>query len=545
MKKIVSKQLLIYTIDYLNLPDGGNGMKKKIRIRYSPARTEERVINYIPIRYIVAMALALLETLAVIATVILLSYYVRGFYLAVWATEIAAVIYIIASDGNADYKIPWLIVVIVVPVAGLMLYILFGSRKLKKKFSRRLEVLRSAYEKDDTAEYAALEKLSSSAEAQAELLKNIADCHVFTNTAQQYFPLGEDMMPVLLEDLRKAEKFIFMEYFIIEEGVFWNAILEILKEKAAAGVQVKVIYDDIGCMMTLPGNYCRVLRGFGIDAVPFSKLKGNADSEFNNRSHRKITVIDGKVGYTGGINIADEYINKIVKHGHWKDVGLRLEGEAVKELTRLFIADYCINVNTLQESKLDCFPGHSVPAEGFVVPFGDGPMPVYRRRVGQSIIETMLNQARRSVWIMTPYLIIDNELCTSLENAALRGVEVKLVLPHIPDKKLVFEMSRSHYRRLMEAGVQIYEYEPGFVHAKVYLADGETAMVGTINLDYRSLVHHFENGVWMYRCAAVDSIRADFENTLAKCVRMDERNTNWTLLQRAVRAVLKVFAPMM
>lgn len=520
-------------------------MKKKIRIRYNADRTEERMIYYIPIRYIIAILLALLETAAVISIVILLSYYVRGFYLAVWVTEIAAVIYIIASDGNADYKIPWLIMVIVVPVAGLMLYILFGSRKLKKKFSRRLEALRRVYGKDDTAQFAALEDLSAAAGSQAGMLKNIADCHVFTNTTQQYFPLGEDMLSPLLEDLRKAENFIFMEYFIIEEGRFWNSILEILKEKATAGVEVKVIYDDIGCMMTLPGNYDRILRGYGIDAVPFSKLKGNADSEFNNRSHRKITVIDGKVGYTGGINIADEYINEIVKYGHWKDVGLRLEGDGVKELTRLFMVDYCINVRTLPEAKHNYFPKYSVPADGFVIPFGDGPMPIYKRRVGQSVIETMLNQARRSVWIMTPYLIIDNELCTCIENAALRGVEVKLVLPHIPDKKLIFEMSRSHYRRLMEAGVQIYEYEPGFVHAKVYLADGETAMVGTINLDYRSLVHHFENGVWMHRCDAVDSIRADFEDTLQKCVRMDESNTKWTLLQRAARAVLKVFAPML
>lgn len=520
-------------------------MKKTIRIQYDANRTEEREINYIPVRYIVAILLAVLETAAVIAIVMLLSYYVPYFYMAMWLTEIATIIHIIASDGNADYKIPWLIVVMVIPVGGLMLYILFGSRKLKKKFIRRLEALRSIYRKDDTAVMEALEKVSSNACGQAKMLQRIANCHVFTNTAQQYFPLGEDMFPQLLADLRKAEKFIFMEYFIIEEGKFWNPILEVLKEKAAAGVDVKVLYDDVGCMMTLPGNYDKILRRFGIDAVLFSKLKGNADSEFNNRSHRKITVIDGKVGYTGGINIADEYINETVKYGHWKDVGLRLEGEAVRELTRLFLADYCINVKSVQEMNLEYFPEYHMPDDGFVIPFGDGPSPIYKRRVGQTVIEDMLNRAHRYVWIMTPYLIIDNQLCTCMENAALRGVEVKLLLPHIPDKKIIFEMARSHYHRLMDAGVQIYEYEPGFVHAKVYLADGETAMVGTINLDYRSLVHHFENGVWMHRCSAVDRIREDFKATFLQCIPMNKDNTKWNLPQRFVRAVLKVFAPLL
>ena len=520
-------------------------MKKKIRIRYDADRTEEHEINYIPVRYIVAILLAVLETAAVITIVMLLSYYVPFFYLAMWVTEIGTIIYIIASDGNADYKIPWLIVVIVIPVAGLMLYIMFGSRKLKKKFIRRLEMLRHAYEKDDSSDFAILETASPNACDQAKMLTAIANCHVFTGTTQQYFPLGEDMFPQLLADLRKAEKFIFMEYFIIEEGKFWNPILDVLKEKAAAGVEVKVIYDDVGCMMTLPGNYDKILSGYGIDAVPFSKLKGNADSEFNNRSHRKITVIDGKVGYTGGINIADEYINEIEKHGHWKDVGLRLEGDAVKELTRLFMVDYCINVKSLPEPKHNYFPEYCMPSDGFVIPFGDGPMPIYKRRVGQTLIEDLLNHAHRYVWIMTPYLIIDNQLCTCIENAALRGVEVKLLLPHIPDKKIIFEMARSHYHRLMDAGVQIYEYEPGFVHAKVYLADGETAMVGTINLDYRSLVHHFENGVWMHRCESVERIRDDFENTFRKCIPMDKSNTRWNLAQRFIRAVLKIFAPML
>jgi cardiolipin synthase len=423
---------------------------------------------------------------------------------------------------------------------------LFYDRRLQNRFIKRLKTLWDrSYKKDDEPERTALAEASPLIATQAAMLSCMADAHLFTNTTQRYFPLGDDMHGPLLEDLRTAEKFIFMEYFIIEEGLFWNSILEILKEKAAAGVEVKVVYDDIGCMMTLPGNYDKILARYGIEATPFSKLKGNADSEFNNRSHRKITVIDGRIGYTGGINLADEYINRVERYGHWKDVGIRLEGEAVKELTRLFMVDYGINVKSLPELRHDYFAHHSVPAEGYLIPFGDGPDPIYQHRVGKCVIQNMLNHATRYVWVMTPYLVVDNELCQTIENAALRGVEVKLILPHIPDKKIVFEMAKGHYKRLLEAGVQIYEYEPGFVHAKCYLADDDLAMVGTINLDYRSLVHHFENGVWMYRCNCLESIKADFEDTLGKCIRVDDEQIQWSLPKRLFRAALKVFAPMM
>ncbi|MGM9664422.1 MAG: phosphatidylserine/phosphatidylglycerophosphate/cardiolipin synthase family protein, partial [Eubacteriales bacterium] len=324
------------------------------------------------------------------------------------------------------------------------------------------------------------------------------------------------------------------------------AILEVLKRKAAEGVTVRVLYDDIGCMNTLPGDYAKTLRSYGIEATPFSRLRGNADSEFNNRSHRKITVIDGKIGYTGGINLADEYINEIKKHGHWKDTGLRLEGEAVWELTRLFLCDYGINVKVLPENKHELYPASSVPKEdGYLIPFGDGPRPLYERRVGKSVIENMLSSATRYMYMTTPYLIIDNELCQSIENAALRGVDVRIIVPHIPDKKLVFEMTKSFYCRLMKAGVRIYEYEPGFIHAKSYIADGEYAMIGTINLDYRSLVHHFENGVWMYRCASIQELKADIDDTLAKSIEITPDMLKTGLLMRFVRSVVRIFAPML
>ena len=412
---------------------------------------------------------------------------------------------------------------------------------------KRLKDLKnSSYQKNDQELFEKMHDENPVAASQAKMLCNISEAHLFTDTKQTYFPLGEDMHPQLLADLEKAEKFIYMEYFIIEEGKFWNSILEILKAKAAEGVDVKLVYDDVGCMMTLPGNYHKILKTFGIEATSFSRLRGNADSEFNNRSHRKITVIDGKVGYTGGINLADEYINEIVKHGHWKDTGIRLEGEAVWELTRLFLIDFGINVKKMPKIPTELFPKQSdVHEDGYLIPFGDGPRPLFDRRVGKSVIQNMLSNAVRYVYMTSPYLIIDNELCQSIENAALRGVDVRIIVPHIPDKKIVFAMTRSFYLRLMAAGVKIYEYEPGFIHAKSYLADDDIAMIGTINLDYRSLVHHFENGVWMYRCEAIKQLKSDIESTFEKTIFITPEMLKTNIVKRFINAVVRIFAPML
>ena len=507
----------------------------------------QREINYIPVRYIIAVGITLFEVLAVVSSVIALCYHVPYFYLAAWATEIFCVIRIIASDDNPDYKVPWLLFVLIIPIAGFMLYFMFYSRTLQKKFIKRLgDLKRHSYHKNDRELFEKLREENPTAAAQAKMLCDIAETHLFTNTKQEYFSLGEKMYQPMLADLQAAEKFIYMEYFIVEEGKFWNSILDILKQKAAEGVEIKVLYDDIGCMMTLPGNYCRILRSYGIEAVPFSRLRGNADSEFNNRSHRKILVIDGKIGYTGGVNIADEYINETIKFGHWKDTGIRIEGEAVWELTKLFLVDFGLNEKELLVAGNDLYPVQpEVKEEGYMIPFGDGPHPIYRRRVGKSVIQNMLSGAVRYAWMTSPYLIIDNDLCTDLENAALRGVDVRIIVPHIPDKKLVFTMTRSFYTRLMDAGVKIYEYEPGFIHAKSYLVDNDYAMIGTINLDYRSLVHHFENGIWMYQCEAARDLKTDIEDTLSKCIKVTPEMLKTNLLQRFIRAVVRIFAPML
>ena len=521
-------------------------MKKTYEYRVN-GKTLQRQYNYIPIRYILAVLITAFEVLAVIGLVVLCCCYIPYFYIAAWLTEIFCVIKIISSDDNPDYKVPWLLFVLILPIAGFMLYFLFYSRKLQKKFVRRLKELKCyCHNQNDAVAQAALVQEDPVAAAQAKMLVDISGSRLFTNTRQTYFRLGEEMLESMIPDLERAEKFIFMEYFIIEEGRFWNTILEVLKKKAASGVTVRVLYDDIGCMSTLPGDYAKVLGNFGIEATPFSRLRGNADSEFNNRSHRKILVIDGKIGYTGGVNIADEYINEVERFGHWKDTAIRLEGEGVWELTRLFLCDYGLNVKQLPADKLTYYPKQgNVKAEGYVIPFGDGPRPIYNRRVGKSVIQNMLSSATEYMYMTTPYLIIDNDLCTSIESAALRGVDVRIIVPGIPDKKLVFGITRSFYKRLTDAGVRIYEYTPGFIHAKSYIADDKFAMIGTINLDYRSLVHHFENGVWMYRTDAIGALKADIEDTLDQSVEITPDMQKTNLLTRFIRSVVRIFAPML
>ncbi|MBR2465848.1 MAG: cardiolipin synthase [Clostridia bacterium] len=509
-------------------------------------KTVTRQINYIPVRYIIAIIITVLEVLAVISAVVVCCYFIPYFYIAAWLTEIFCVVKIASSDDPPEYKVPWMLVVLIIPIAGFMLYFMFYSRKLKGKFVKRLgELERYNYGIDTKSAEEQLYKEDPLAASSAKMLTDISGSKLFENTALTYFPNGASYFESVKKDLECAEKFIFLEYFIIEKGRFWDGILEILERKAKAGVKVRVLYDDIGCMSTLPGNYSKELGRLGIDALPFSKLRGNADSEFNNRSHRKILVIDGKIGYTGGINIADEYIGEVLRFGEWKDTGIRLSGDGVKELTRLFLNDYGINAKKLPDDGFDYYPECRAEGGGYVIPFGDGPRPIYEKRVGKSAIKNMLSSATRYVYISTPYLIIDNDLCVSIESAALRGVDVRIIVPHVPDKKMVFGITRSFYKRLIDSGVKIYEFTPGFIHAKNYVADDKYAITGTVNLDYRSLVHHFENGIWMYGCGAVADIKRDLDETIARSEKIEASSLKTNIITRVLRSVIRIFSPML
>lgn len=509
-------------------------------------KEKEYSYHYIPFRYVLAFLITVFEVCAIIGIVVALCIYLPYFYSFAVFTQICCVLKIISSDDNPDYKAPWLLVVLILPVMGFMLYFIFYSRTLKKKYVKRIQALKVYdFDKDDGFLLGKINSEDDNAYRQARALTGVSDSHIYQNTSTKYFASGEEMFVSLISDLKTAEKFIFIDYFIMEEGKFFNSILDVLKEKSLSGVEVKMVYDDIGCMKTLPQNFAKKIKSYGIEATPFSRVKGGADSEFNNRNHRKITVIDGKIGYTGGINLADEYINQKKRFGHWKDTGIRLEGEAVWNMTKLFIFDYGINVKQLPEIKNELYPEHKVQANGYVMPFGDGPYPIYTRRVGKSIIQNMLSNATTYAYITTPYLIIDNDLCQSIESAALRGVDVKIIVPHIPDKKIIFSMTQSYYPRLMSAGVKIYEYEPGFIHSKSYLVDDVYGMIGTINLDYRSLVHHFENGVWMFKTDCLKDMKEDILSTLEKSIEVKPEDIKTGFFRNFFRSIIKIIAPLL
>ena len=522
-------------------------MKKEKTSKKINKKLPEATLKFLPFRYVLAFIVTAFKVLVVIGAVVWLSINVKYFYFIVLIAQFLCTLKIIASDTNPDYKVPWLLFVLILPIVGFLLYIIFSSTTLRRKYVRKFKELKDIdYKKDDSVEFLRLKEENVVAYNQAFLIKKISNTNLFCDTKTEYFSSGEDYKESLLEDLKNAKKFIYLEFFIIKKGVFWKEIYSVLKEKAKDGVEVKIVYDDIGCMLTLPSYYYKTLKKDGIKAIPFSRLKGRLNSEFNNRSHRKIVVIDGYIGYTGGINIGDEYINLKHRYGHWKDCGIKLTGKAVYEFTKLFLIDYAISSKDFKSGEKIHYPPTLENLEGgYVMPFGDGPKPLYTHDVGKSVIQTMLYSAKKYAFITTPYLIIDNDMCQTIEDTALRGVDVKIIVPKVPDKKIINYLTKSYYERLINAGVKIYEYEKGFIHAKSYLIDDEYAMLGTINLDYRSLVHHFENGVWMYNTPCIKDVKEDFIKTLNNSEKINDKKKKQNVFQKLICALIKVFSPLM
>ncbi|MDE6397929.1 MAG: cardiolipin synthase, partial [Clostridiales bacterium] len=369
----------------------------------------------------------------------------------------------------------------------------------------------------------------------------------YDGTAVRYYPLGEDFLQALLADLQQATQYIFMEYFIIDRGKCWNAVLDVLQQKAAQGVDVRILYDDFGCLLTLPGNYPKKLKDMGIKVHVFNKIKPTFNIRMNNRTHRKITVIDGRIAYTGGVNLADEYVNAIDKFGHWKDTAVRLSGNAAQSFAVMFLQFWMLlEKEYLPASNfLPALTDESTPQNGgYVQPIAS--YPDQNLQVIEKALMEMVHTADRYVYINTPYLIPDNEFVTALCLAAQSGVDVRITMPHIPDKRIVFTMSRSFYPVLLKAGVKIYEYLPGFVHAKSMLCDDSVAYVGTCNLDYRSFYLHYECGTILYDVPALADMKTDYLSTLEKCKQITyEEATDVRAVTKLARSVLRLFAPLM
>ena len=467
--------------------------------------------------------------------------------LVIVSLYIGTILAIVNRNMPPESKVTWLLFA-VVPVFGFLLYLMIGERRLSKKEIQQLEKMDSMKFREDNS-YDLRVELKQENKSAFGIVKSLLsmdhNADVYDGTASQYFPLGEEMFEAMLDDLRSAKKFIFLEFYIIDPGVMWNRILEILVDKVQQGVEVKLLYDDIGCMATLPGDYTKRLRKMGIDAHKFNKVIPRMTVAYNNRDHRKILVVDGQVGYTGGINLADEYINHIVRFGHWKDGGVRLEGRAVKALTRLFLMNWYINRGEITDFDRYHFDSQRVEGKGLYIPYGSGPKPIYKEQVGKAVYQNIINQAIDYVYITTPYLIIDYDLTEDIKNAAMRGVDVRIVTPFIPDKKLIQIVTRGAYPDLLEAGVKIYEYTPGFIHSKNVISDDELAVVGTINFDYRSLVHHYENAVLMYQTESIVDIKQDFEDLfdVSKEISLETLQNSW--YQRLLKEIMQLFAPLL
>ena len=475
--------------------------------------------------------------------------YVVYVYSAMNILGAVIVIYIINQRGNPAFNMTWVLLILIFPVFGCLFYLYvksqLGTRYIGKRLGRlKLDTWQYMEQKQEIIDDL---RLSKPANANlAHYMKHQLGFPTYRNTKATYFACGEEKFPVLLERLEEAEKFIFLEYFIVEEGYMWDSILDILKRKVQEGVEVRFMYDGMCSISLLPYNYPKTIRKYGIQCKMFSPIRPVLSTTQNNRDHRKICVIDGKTGFTGGINLGDEYINRKVRFGYWKDTAVMLEGDAVQSLTMLFLQMWNVT-----ELKPDQYKRYVTPMSaelhrelGFMIPYGDSPYD--NEDVGEEVYFHILNHAKKYVHIMTPYLILDNEMLDTLTRAAKSGIEVCIIMPHIPDKWYAFAVAKTYYRELIEAGVQIYEFTPGFVHAKIFVSDDDTATVGTINLDYRSLYLHFECGVFIYNNPVVREIESDFQKTLEKCQRISIADLNKTgPLMAICGRVLRLIAPLM
>ena len=499
-------------------------------------------------RFFVIVLLLIVQILLVVSFYGWLSNLLPVFSVMLTVLTVGSVIYLFNSGMDSAAKLTWMFIIAILPVTGAAMLAFtqlnLGHRAVQKRATELIDESRRAISQPEGV----LEKLAGDPSGTDDLVTylNNSNCFpVYDDTEATFFPLGEDKFAAMLEELKKAEKFIFMEYFIIEEGFMWGSILKILVEKARAGVDVRVMYDGMLEISTLPTNYCKLLEEKGIKAKAFAPIRPVVSSHYNYRDHRKILVIDGKVAFNGGVNLADEYINRVERFGHWKDTAVMLKGGAARSFTLMFLQMWNI---TEKEPRFAPFLEETgyVPEHpsGFVIPYGDCPLD--DDKVGETVYMDILNRATDYVHIMTPYLILDGELETALKYAAQRGVDVKLSLPGIPDKSMAYALAKSHYRRLVDAGVKIYEYTPGFVHAKVFVSDDKKAVVGTINLDYRSLYHHFECATYMYKTACVADIEADFQRTLNQCRRVTPETIRGEKLSYKIMGQLMQFiAPLM
>ena len=479
---------------------------------------------------------------------ILLRNYSYLFYILFLSISAAAVVYIFNAPGNPDLKLSWMFPIAILPVFGAIFYMTIVVQPGTVVMYERLTELAEYTKRYVVPRGEVREKLRAESPHMGQLAHYLEKCDnspVYDSTQVKYYPLGELQFADMVEELKKAEKFIFMEFFIVSGGRMLGTVLDILRERAARGVEVRFMCDGTNVLWNLPNDFPYMVEEEGIRCKMFAPIRPVFSTHYNNRDHRKILVIDGKVAFTGGINLADEYINVKKRFGHWKDVGAMVRGDAVERFTYMFLEMW-----NESETEPDAYgkyilpPEAHLPGDGYAIPYSV--CPLGPERVGERVYLEIINTAHTYVHIMTPYLILDYQMIMALTYAAKRGVEVKIVMPHIPDKKYAFVLAKTYYNQLLEAGVGIYEYEPGFVHAKVFVSDGVKGVVGTVNLDYRSLYHHFECGLVLYRNSQIALMEEDFQDTLKKCIEMTEEDYGrMKLPDRVLGRLMRIVAPLM
>lgn len=510
----------------------------------------KKIFKFLINRLTIVAILILIQTTILGIVVVKIADYFVYFYAICTAISIMVVIYILGRKDNPSYKLAWVIPILLIPVFGGLFYLIFGFSKMSKKFK---EQVKQTYDEtshlltQDKDILKEIEKQDKHIYHQVKYIEKKACFPIYKNTTTEYLSPGETFFEKLKKELKGAKHYIFMEYFIVEEGKMWNAVLEIMVQKVKEGLDVRMMYDDAGTIKTLPYKYNEKLEELGIKTVVFNEIEPRLTLKINNRDHRKITVIDGHTGFTGGINLADEYINEIERYGHWKDAAIMLKGDAVWSLTTMFLQSWSFESNLKEDYEKFRPRVHHEEAfesDGYVQPYGDSPLD--DEIVGENVYLNIINKSKEYLYINTPYLVVDNELVTALSLAAKNGVDVRIVTPHIEDKWYVHLLTRAYYAQLIEAGVKLYEYTPGFIHSKTFVADDEVGVVGTINLDYRSLYLHFECAIWLYKTKSISQIKKDFLDTLKVCQTItleDANNVVW--YARMIRSVLRVFGPLM
>lgn len=463
--------------------------------------------------------------------------------------QFVVVIYIVNDKSDPTMKLIWVIFIMFVPALGILMYFYakfqLGSIILKKRLEH-IDVRSERYLQPDQNIYNDLQIQDKQVSMIAKYIYDNTGCPVYRNTEVTYLNCGEEKYRALIEQLEEAQDFIFMEYFIIEEGRVWNSILRVLEKKVQQGVEVRVMYDGLCSLTKLPIGYFKKLRKKGIKSKTFAPARPFFTTQQNNRDHRKILVIDGKVAFTGGINLADEYMNVIDRFGYWKDTAVMLRGDAARSYTLMFLQMWNVSEKTIGnfDRYLDVEIPLQFPNNGYVIGYGDDPFG--KERIGESVYLHIVNTANRYLHIVTPYLVIDNVMMSSLKFAAKRGVDVKIVMPGIPDKAYAYCIARTYYNELIEAGVEIYEYTPGFTHAKMFISDDEKATVGTINLDYRSLFLHFENGCFIYKNKTIFDIEQDYQQMLSESKKVSLIECrNRPIVYKACGKLLRLLAPLM